>query len=144
MAKIRYDQLFGQSSTPAALLAIDAEHGMGAIGLLDPDTNHPEITLHMAPLCDVPHRSWRKVLDASEPIQVRLRSEMGTMLLITTLSDAHSSATAGRCLQLVAFNASAERRSVEFTVKADQPDWLDPIELEPTRLATLIDHPAPS
>ena len=100
VAKIRYDQLFGQSSTPAALLAIDAEHGMGVIGLLDPDTNHPEITLHMAPLCDVTAPILaEKLLDASEPIQVRLLSEMGTMLLITTLSDAAiPSATAGRCL----------------------------------------------
>jgi beta-lactamase regulating signal transducer with metallopeptidase domain/thiol-disulfide isomerase/thioredoxin len=138
-------QLFANQALVAAAIAIDPQGATGALGMLYPDLQTPEITLRMAPLCEVSVAiSTEDLPDPSEERQVYLVAGQTILLMASSTEEITRMQLPAGTFMLTARTATAMPQSAEFTIRADQSRMeLEPIRLAPTHLAKLIGKPAP-
>jgi beta-lactamase regulating signal transducer with metallopeptidase domain/thiol-disulfide isomerase/thioredoxin len=138
-------QFFNRNVTAATIVAINADRAEGAVGVLYADLQNPEITLRLAPLCDVTAAISNKSLpDLRSPSRISLRSGNVALLTAPVVDGKVEMRLPLGEYTMAVVNPSANPESVNFSVRPDRKRLsLGLTTLVPTRLATLIGHEAP-
>ncbi|HEX4073585.1 MAG TPA: carboxypeptidase regulatory-like domain-containing protein, partial [Planctomycetaceae bacterium] len=139
------EQFFQRSLTAATVVAMNADRAEGALGVLYADLQNPEITLRLAPLCDVTAAISNKSLpDSRSASQIYLRCGNVSLLSAPVVDGKVEMQLPLGEYTMAILNQNANPQSLNFSVRPNRKRLsLGLTTLVPTRLATLIGHEAP-
>jgi beta-lactamase regulating signal transducer with metallopeptidase domain len=138
-------QLFDEYNTSATVIAVNGEKAEGAIGHLRADLKSPEITLRMAPLCevrmpittdDLPASDEHASVELLSKYRLVVRPKLVTDQLVVQLPVGEYEMTVSHPLGIP--------QEVKFSVKPGSEQLtLEPVRFKPSHLARLLGQPAP-
>ena len=138
-------QLFDDYNTSATVIAVNGEKGQGAIGFIDASLKIPEITLRMAPLCEVRMAISTDDLPAyDENSTVELLSKYRLVVRPKLVGDQLVVQLPVGDYEMTVSHALGIPQEVKFTVQPGSEQLrLEPVRLKPSHLARLLGKPAP-
>jgi thiol-disulfide isomerase/thioredoxin len=137
--------LFTRNLTAATIVAINADRAEGAVGVLYADLKNPEITLRLAPLCDVTAAISNKSLpDTRSASEILVRSGNVNLVRAPVVDGKVEMQLPLGEYSMVIINPNANPETLNFSVGPNRKRLsLGLTTLIPTRLAALIGHEAP-